>query len=136
MSVNKSEELILTVYTYFENSIFVREKDDSVKEHFVRDSKGYFGAFIAKGKVDDQLKYIESKVKDKTLSDVVGVVIYQMFMNKIDYENLHNLLPTFTDEQLILDIFKKNMTNEDSILCRGFFPLVFRDRISVFNYKS
>ena len=84
MSVNKSEELILTVYTYFENSIFVREKDDSVKEHFVRDSKGYFGAFIAKGKVDDQLKYIESKVKDKTLSDVVGVVIYQMFMNKIE----------------------------------------------------
>lgn len=136
MSINKNEELVLTVYTYFENSIFVREKDNTVKEHFIRDSKGYFGAFIATGTVDDQLKYIESKVKDKTLSDVVGVVVYQMFMKKNNYENLHKMLPTFTDEELILDIFKKNMTKEDLILCRGFFPLVFRDRISVFNYKS
>ena len=136
MSEKKYEELVLTVYTYFENSIFVREKDNSVTEHFIRDGKGCFGAFISEGSVDDQLKYIESKVKDNTLSDVVGVVIYQMFMRKKDYDSLHNILPTFTDEQLILDIFKKNMTKEDSILCRGFFPLVFRDRISVFNYKS
>ena len=128
---DKKDYKLLTIYQYFNYSVFVREKD-SVVEKFCIDAEPLYGAITENTKdVDKMVSMIRSRVRENTLADVVMVTVYQMAMNKESYDKIRNMFPKLSEEEIMLDIYKRNLYEKGAITVLAVLPLVFNERVSV-----
>lgn len=128
---DKKDYKLLTIYQYFNYSVFVREKD-SVAEKFCIDAEPLYGAITENTKdVDKMVSMIRSRVRENTLADVVMVTVYQMAMNKESYDKIRNMFPKLSEEEIMLDIYKRNLYEKGAITVLAVLPLVFYERVSV-----
>ena len=129
--VEKNNMRVLTVYQYFDYSVFVRD-GLKVEEKYCGNSKPMFGAITENTEdVEKIVKAIKNLVRSKTLSDVVMTIVYQMVMPMESYNHLREIFSTLSEEDVILQIFKLNLYRKDSMIVRGAFPLVFQERVSI-----
>ena len=132
-----SEVYTLTVYHYFDYSILSKEKDGTVKEHYIADAVPKFGALTDKIEdVDEIMSKIKYRISTDTLADIVMLVVYQMSMDKKNYLNVCKMLKDMSEEEIILHIFKQNLYNQDGLVVKSSFPIVFENRLNKFQVFS
>ena len=129
--MDKKDFKLLTVYEYFNYSVFLRE-NGKVSEKFCVDAEPIYGAIIKNtDNVDEMVNIIKADVRKNTLADVVMVIVYQMVVSKENYNSLKRTLSNMSEEELILQIYKQSLYKKDIISVTAVLPLVFQDRISI-----
>lgn len=129
--VKASDIYTLTVYHYFDYSILHRNDEGDVVESYVVDATPKFGAITEKiDDVDEIMSKIKYRISNDTLADIVMLVVYQMSMDKKNYLNICKMLKDMSEEEIILHIFKQNLYNQDGLVVKSSFPLVFKDRVN------
>lgn len=132
----KKDLKVLTVYEYFNYSVFV-EENDKVEEKFCIDATPFYGAIVENtDNVDKMVETIRSVVRKKTLSDVVMAIVYQMVVSVEKYDKLKEMLNSLSEEEVILQIYKQSLYKEDTISVVAVLPLVFSDRVSIGKIRS
>lgn len=122
---------LLTVYEYFDYSVFIRDKN-KVEEKFCIDVAPHYGAITENtSDVDKMVNTIKSVVGKNTLADVVMVIVYQMVVSNEVYNGLQKTLSGMSEEELILQIYRQSLYKKDAISVLSVMPLVFRDRLSI-----
>lgn len=134
-------EKVLTIFEYYDYAMLQPEKDE--KGRLIKDSHGAiqfsqtilgnsnvrYGALIKDYRtVDEQLEAIRARVKNETIADVVGVNVFQIFVVEKGYEDLKKTYPEVSEENVILSIYRDNLFT-GKLVSRGFFPMVFKDRV-------
>ncbi len=134
----KEEEIYtLTVYHYFDYSILSKNEQGEVVEHYIADATPKFGALTDKIEdVDVIMSQIKYRISNDTLADIVMLVVYQMAITKKNYLNLCKMLKDMSEEEVILQIFKQNLYNQDALTVKSSFPVVLKDRVNKFQLYS
>ena len=128
---NSKDYKLLTVYEYFDYSVFIRDKN-KVEEKFCLDVSPNYGAITENtSDVDKMVNIIKSVVSKNTLADVVMVIVYQMVVPNEMYSGLQKTLSGMSEEEIALQIYRQNLYKKDAISVLSVLPLVFRDRVSV-----
>ena len=128
---NSKDYKLLTVYEYFDYSVFIRDKN-KVEEKFCLDVRPNYGAITENtSDVDKMVNMIKSVVSKNTLADVVMVIVYQMVVPNEMYSGLQKTLSGMSEEEIALQIYRQNLYKKDAISVLSVLPLVFRDRVSV-----
>ena len=113
------------------------KENNKIKESFCVDSHPMYGA-ISKDITDtnEMLKQIKIDIKEKTLADVILVIVYQMFMSIDSYNQIKSIFPNLTEEEIILQVYKQNLYKPDCIVIRGVYSIVYDERVGIKKLKS
>lgn len=129
--INVKDFRLLTVYEYFDYSVFIKN-EKGVEENFCIDATPHYGAISENTKnVDKIVSIIKERVSKNTLADIVMTVVYQMVVSEEQFNKLKQALSGMSEEEVILQIYKQNLYRKDTISVTAVLPLVFRDRLSI-----
>ena len=139
MNTQEEKIRIVTLYSFFDYSVFVKDYSGKVKEKFLEDSLLKFGVFESNEYEKDVKKIVESirhEIQKRTLADVVSLTIYDIPIYESDYQRIAKFFENRTYKDIAFDILKESLDIEDSIYIRKTFSLFFEERCSFNKIKS
>ena len=139
MNTQEEKIRIVTLYSFFDYSVFVKDYSGKVKEKVLEDSLLKFGVFESKEYEKDVKKIVESirpEIQKRTLADVVSLTIYDIPIYESDYQRIAKFFENRTYKDIAFDILKESLDIEDSIFVRKTFSLFFEERCSFNKIKS
>ena len=139
MNTQEEKIRIVTLYSFFDYSVFIKDYSGKVKEKFLEDSLLKFGVFESNEYEKDVRKIVESirpEIQKRTLADVVSLTIYDIPIYESDYQRIAKFFENRTYKDIAFDILKESLDIEDSIYIRKTFSLFFEERCSFNKIKS
>lgn len=125
-------------FEYFDYSVFSKE-DNKIQEYKLRNQRPYF-EYIGEFKNDEEIKSIvKSRIKNKTISDVVMVIIYALTLPMEVYEVLEKEVKlkyeSLSEIAFIQSIFNMYIFKDiDYLSIYDVYPVVFNERLTIDKY--
>lgn len=123
---------------YFDYSVFSKE-DDKIQEYKLKNQRPYF-EYIGEYKDAEDIKdIVKLKIKKKTISDVVMVIIYVLTVPMDVYSLLEKevklKLESLSDATFIQSIFNMYLFKDiDYLSIYDVYPIVFNERLTIDKY--
>lgn len=141
LSENKKSERklpdirVLTVYNYFDSAIYVKDEKGRIDEKNLFTSDIHFGVIpeTVENDIDVYLNYVRGTVREHTMADTVIVTFYQMFVKRVEFQNLVNSFSHLSEEEVILRLWRDSILSEKTVIVRGAFKIGFQERFSIDN---